>query len=65
MTNLGTLGWVAFILLLIGGLDAGLYGLFQFHILEVLFGSRFIGRIMYILIGVSAGYLIYQKTKKQ
>lgn len=59
MRNLGILGWIAMVLVIIGGLDAGLYGLFQFHLLEVFFSSKFIGRVIYILIGLGAVYLIY------
>lgn len=59
MNNFNMVGWVTFILVLVGGVDSGLYGLFQFHILEVILGAKFLGRVFYILVGLSAGYLIY------
>jgi uncharacterized membrane protein YuzA (DUF378 family) len=59
--NLALLGTIAWFLVVIGGIDSGLYGLFQFHLLEVFLGSHFFGRIFFVLIGVSAGYLIYDK----
>jgi uncharacterized membrane protein YuzA (DUF378 family) len=65
MKNLGMLEWVAFILVIVGGINWGLYGLFKLNLVGAIFGEGFIGRILYILIGVSAGFLAYQKFRKQ
>jgi len=45
---------VAFILLLIGGLNWGLVGLFDFNLVSHLFGGTAIEKIVYILVGLAA-----------
>lgn len=52
---------VAFILVIIGGINWGLIGLFKLNLIGGILGEGFIGRIIYILIGVGAGYLAYMK----
>ena len=56
---------VSFILLVIGGLNWLLVGLFQYDIVAALLGgmSSLLARIVYTLVGVSAVYLIV--THKQ
>jgi len=49
---------LAVILLVVGGLNWGLIGLFQFNLVATLFGaSSLISNIVYILVGVSAIYV--------
>ena len=49
---------VAMILLVVGGLNWGLVGLFNFDLVATLFGAMsLIARIVYILVGVSAVYV--------
>ena len=45
-------------LLIIGGLNWGLVGLFQFDLVATIFGSQsaMISRIVYMLVGISAVY---------
>ena len=55
---------VAFILLIIGGLNWGLVGLFSFDLVDVIFGSiAGLDRIIYILVGISAVYVLVMKKK--
>jgi uncharacterized membrane protein YuzA (DUF378 family) len=53
---------IAFILVLIGAINWGLVGLFQFVLVAALFGgmSSLISRIIYTLVGLSGVYLIVQ-----
>lgn len=52
-----TLDVIAAILLVIGGLNWGLVGLFGFNLVEFLFGELpLIARLVYILVGLSAVY---------
>lgn len=48
------------ILLVIGGLNWGLIGLFQFDLVAALFGGQgaFLSRIVYTLVGASAVYQV-------
>lgn len=49
---------ITLILLIIGGLNWGLVGLFQFNLVEALFDfSPVIARLIYILVGLSAIYI--------
>jgi len=48
-----------FILTIIGGINWGLIGLFNFDLLVTIFGTTVITKIMHVLIGVSAGYLLF------
>lgn len=53
-------GIIAVILLILGGLNWGLVGLFNFNLVEFIFGQLpVIVRIIYILIGLSAIYKIF------
>lgn len=63
--NTNLLTTIAWVLVLVGGIDAGLYGLLSFHLIEIILGTKFLGRLLFILIGISAGYLIYLEVKKR
>lgn len=58
MKNFKTLDWIALILLLIGGLNWGLVGLFNFSLVHAIFGNL-LARLIYIVVGVAAGFKIY------
>lgn len=47
---------VVAILLIVGGLNWGLVGLFEFNLVDYLFGKMVIDRIIYVLVGLSAVY---------
>jgi uncharacterized membrane protein YuzA (DUF378 family) len=50
--------YICFILLLVGGIDLGLYGIFGINIIHTILGG-FLGRLVCLAIGIAAGYLIY------
>ncbi len=59
------LKWIAWVLVVIGGLNWGLYGLFDFDLVETIFGTMSVAsRIVYTLVGISAIVLIVYKAKK-
>lgn len=58
MSNMGTVNWIALVLLIIGGLNWGLIGLFEFNLVAAIFGAMSIlTRIIYILVGIAAIYV--------
>lgn len=62
MTPLGT---VAFILVVIGALNWGLVGIFNFDLVTFLLGDMSaISRIVYALVGLSGLYMIISAAKK-
>ena len=49
---------LAIVLLVVGGLNWGLVGLFQFNLVATLFGeSSMLSNIVYVLVGLSAVYV--------
>lgn len=58
--------YICFILLLVGGIDLGFYGIFGVNLFSV-FGV-FLSRLICLAIGIAAGYIIYllilEKKKK-
>lgn len=66
-----TLDWVALILVIIGGVNWGLIGLFSFDLVSTIVGYiPYLGtfpwvlKIIYILVGLSAVYMIYFINKE-
>jgi len=60
----GTLDWIAFILVIIGGLNWGLIGLVDFNLVTEIVGAGLIASIIYTLVGISALYMIFTAKKK-
>lgn len=56
--------WLSYALVIIGGLNWGLVGLFNFNLVDELFGAEStLSQIIYILVGLSAVYLLYTASK--
>ncbi len=55
MQKLSALDWIALILVIVGGLNWGLVGLFDFNLVTTIFGdSSTLARIVYVLVGLGA-----------
>lgn len=55
-----TLDWIAFVLLVVGGLNWGLVGLANFDLVATIFGGgSLLARLVYDLVGLSALYMLY------
>ena len=64
MAEKNMIDWVALVLVIVGGLNWGLVGLFGFDLVRALFGMiPIVQNIVYILVGVAAAYMIYFATK--
>ena len=62
--NLTTLDWVAAVLVIVGGLNWGLVGIFDFDLVAAIFGAMSaISQLIYILVGLSAVYLAVMTGK--
>lgn len=54
-----TINYIALLLLIIGGLNWGLIGFFEFNLVDFLFGEgSILSRIVYILVGISAVWCV-------
>ncbi len=63
-SRMNALDWAAMVLMIVGGLNWGLVGLFDFNLVAALFGSQTpLSRIVYVLVGLSALYSIYTASK--
>jgi uncharacterized membrane protein YuzA (DUF378 family) len=66
MNKLNALDWVAVVLLVVGGLNWGLVGLFGFDLVAAIFGDMSVlSRIVYALVGLSAIYVAAVSPKLQ
>ncbi len=54
--------WIALILVIIGGINWGLVGVFDYNLVGSIFGTT-IATIIYILVGISALWMIYFVAK--
>lgn len=65
MKKMSTVGWVAFVLVIVGGLNWGLVGFFEYDLVAKLFGGMdaTFARVIYSLVGLSALYMLYDGMK--
>lgn len=63
-SRMSALDWIAMALLIVGGLNWGLVGLFDVNLVASLFGEQsLISRIIYVAVGLSALYSLYLSSK--
>ncbi|OGM92937.1 DUF378 domain-containing protein [Candidatus Wolfebacteria bacterium RIFOXYB1_FULL_54_12] len=68
MRKLNALDWIALVLVIVGGLNWGLVGIFNFDLVTATFGvMSALSKTVYTLVGLSAVYLstISMKLAKQ
>lgn len=63
MARMSKLDITAITLLTIGGLNWGLVGFFDFNLVSYLLGSGLLAQLIYILVGLSAGYSLFKFPK--
>ena len=62
--KMNALDWTAMVLLIIGGLNWGLVGLFNYDLVAALAGTQApLARVVYVLVGLGALYAIYTSSK--
>ena len=58
------LEWVAMILMIVGGINWGLVGVFDFNLVSALFGEQTpLSRLVYAVVGLASLYGIYYLSK--
>ena len=61
MLKLNKVGWMALIVLMVGGLNWGLIGLFDFNLVTAIFGDMTrLSRMIYSLIGLAMLYTVFE-----
>lgn len=62
--KMNALDWIAVVLLIVGGLNWGMVGLFNVDLVAALFGTQSpLSRVIYILVGLAALYSVYTSSK--
>ena len=62
--RMSALDWAAMALLIVGGVNWGLIGLFSFDLVAAIFGPMSaLARVIYTLVGLAALYSIYTSLK--
>lgn len=62
--TMNALDWAATILMIVGGLNWGLVGVFDYNVVAALFGDQTpLTRLVYALVGIAALYGIYMAAK--
>ena len=52
---MGPISWISFVLVVVGGLNWGLVGFFNFDLVATIFGDMtIVSRIVYALVGIGA-----------
>lgn len=60
MSKLNVVDWIALILVLIGALNWGLVGFFEFDLVKAIFGDMTtVSKVIYDLVGIAAVYVIF------
>ena len=60
----GVLHWIAWVLVVIGGLNWGLVGLFNFDAVAAL-GVPMLATVIYVLVGLAALWMVFSKFMKK
>lgn len=60
----GTLNWITQILVIIGAINWGLVGIFNFNLVELILQIPLLIDIVYILVGLSGLYAIYSLAQE-
>jgi uncharacterized membrane protein YuzA (DUF378 family) len=62
--NVKLLAQISAVIVLVGAINWGLIGLLNLNLIGGILG-HILGRLVYIVVGVAAGYLIYLKAVKK
>ena len=61
MKKKGWIDWLAYILVIVGGINWGLYA-FDWNLVNLIFGAvAWLESLVYVLVGLSAIYMIFKK----
>lgn len=58
MKKISAWGWIASILVIIGAINWGLVGLFNFNLVNTIFGYV-VSRVIYVLVGLSGVWFLF------
>jgi len=62
---MSTVGWVAWILVVVGAINWGLIGAANLNIVETVVGSGSLAQVVYILVGLGGLYMLWGAVSKK
>lgn len=65
MMKMDTMGWIAWTLVVVGAINWGLWGAFDYNLVEMIFGMGMLTKWVYILVGVSGLYFVWTAFSKK
>ena len=65
MKQRSVIDWIALILVMVGGLNWGLIGVFDLNLVAILFKSMLIERVIYTLVGLATIWKIWRLVKSK
>jgi uncharacterized membrane protein YuzA (DUF378 family) len=63
MRKVNVIDYISQVLLIVGGLNWGSVGLFNYNFVDAIFGNTGLTTIIYSLVGLSAVYAVYTVAK--
>ncbi len=57
--KMSTLDWIAWVLVVVGALNWGLWGAFNYNVVETIFGMGMLAQWVYILVGLGGLYFVW------
>jgi hypothetical protein len=64
MAEKSAIDWIALVLVIVGAINWGLVGLFDFNLVSSILGAGTIANIVYDLVGLAGLWTIYLAAKK-
>ena len=62
--RLNAIDWLSLVLVIVGAINWGLVGLFQFNLVNALFGSvPAVETVVYVLVGLAGLWMIYTASR--
>lgn len=63
--KMSTIDWVAWVFVVVGALNWGFVGVFNFNLVEMIFGTGSLSMLVYTLVGVSGLYMLWMALSKK
>ena len=63
--KMSTVGWLAWVLVVVGAINWGLIGAANLNMLETIVGSGSLAQVVYILVGLGGLYMLWGAVSKK
>jgi len=63
--KMSTVGWLAWVLVVVGAINWGLIGAANLNIVETVVGSGSLAQVVYILVGLGGLYMLWGAVSKK